>query len=311
MLADVVRNGVVESIHHGVAVTVGADGRVGATVGHPDTAIYPRSSLKPLQASAMVDLGLDIPDRLLAVVAASHSGETEHLAAVREILDLHGLTVDDLANTPTRPYGAVARAEARLAGIAPSSLQQNCSGKHAGMLATCTVNGWPTTGYLDADHPLQRLIVARFGTLGAPVAHVGVDGCGAPTHVLGLADLARAFGRLVLDEHSVARAMSAHPFMLGGTDRDVTLWTEAVPGLVAKEGAQGVMALALHDGSAAAFKIADGSDMARRAVTVQALRELGVDVDGEHAAVRDRVGVPVLGHGEPVGALEPRPWTTA
>lgn len=308
MLATDVRNGVVESIHHGIAVVVDGGGDVAASVGDPQTAIYPRSSLKPLQAAAMVELGLDLPDRLLALTAASHSGEAAHLDGVVGILERYGLAVADLNNTPSRPFAAVARTEARLAGIGPSPLQQNCSGKHAAMLATCTINAWPIDGYLAVDHPLQESIIAEMERLGAPVVHVGVDGCGAPTHVLRLADLAGAFRRLVLDDSPVVRAMRSSPFMVGGTDRDVTLWTAAVPALVAKEGAQGVMVAALDDGRTAAFKIADGSDVARRAVTAQALRELGVDVDGEHAAVRDRVAVPVLGHGVPVGAVHPVPW---
>ncbi len=312
-IAVATRSGVDESLHDGAGVVVAADGSIVCALGDPELIVYPRSALKPFQAEAMVEMGLDLPPRLLAVVAASHSGEPAHLEAVVEILDRHDLSADDLGNTSARPFGAAARAAARVAGVEPSPLQQNCSGKHAGMLATCRINGWAIDSYLDPDHPLQELItdvVDRLaGRPGGSVADIGVDGCGAPSHVIALVDLARALGVLVRGGSVVTEAMSAEPFYVGGTDRDVTMWMEAVPGLVAKDGAAGVMVLALPDGSAAAAKVADGSDLARQAVTVEMLRRLGVDVDGTLAPIRDRVAVPVLGHGAPVGALTPLPWT--
>lgn len=312
-IAVATRNGVDESLHQGAAAVIDADGAVVASVGNPELLVYPRSALKPFQADAMVALGLDLPHRLLAVVAASHSGEERHLAAAVEILERFDLTVDDLANTPTRPYGATARKEARAAGVPPSSLQQNCSGKHAGMLATCRINGWATDSYLDPEHPLQEAIIDHIDALadrdGGSVADVGVDGCGAPTHVMPLVDVARALGAMCRAGSDVVEAMSAEPFMLGGTDRDVTIWTEAVPGLAAKEGAAGVMAVGLPDGRAAALKVADGSDDVRRAVTPELLRRVGVDVDGLHRGALDRVAVTVLGHGAPVGVIRPLPWS--
>jgi len=311
-IAVATRNHVDESLHHGAGVVVGSDGSIVRALGDPELLIHPRSALKPFQATVMVDAGLDLPHRLLAVVTASHSGEERHLAAVREILQRHDLSVDELANTPARPYGHAARAAARAAGVEPSALQQNCSGKHAGMLATCRINGWTTDSYLDPDHPLQAMIADTIDRLagrpGGSVADVGVDGCGAPTHVMPLVDVARAFGVLVREGSDATEAMAAEPLLVGGTDRDVTIWMEAVPGLAAKEGAAGVMVLALPDGRAAAAKIADGADTARQAVTVEMLRRLGVDVDGRLSAVRDRVAVPVLGHGVPVGALTALSW---
>ena len=306
------RNDLDESLHHGVGVVVGPDGSIVRALGDPELLVYPRSALKPFQAAAMVEAGLELPLRLLAVVTASHSGEQPHLDAVLEILRRHDLTVDDLSNIPDRPYGEAARRAAREAGVEPSKLQQSCSGKHAGMLATCRINGWTTDSYLDPEHPLQETITDTIdrvaGRPGGSVAAVGIDGCGAPTHVMPLVDVARALGVLMRDGSEATESMAAEPFLVGGTDQDVTLWMENVPGLVAKWGSDGVIVLALPNGSAAAAKIADGSDLARRAVTVEMLRRLGVDVDGALAAVRDRVAVPVLGHGAPVGALTALPW---
>lgn len=311
-IAVATRNGVDESLHHGAGVVVDAAGAVTASVGDPELLVYPRSALKPFQAHAMVGLGLDIPHRLLAVVAASHSGEQHHLQAVNGILALHDLTLDELDNTPARPYAAAARSAARKAGVEPSKLQQNCSGKHAGMLATCRINGWAIDSYLDPEHPLQAAISDEIDRLagrdGGSVADVGVDGCGAPTHVMPLVDVARSLSRMLRGDADVTTAMSAHPDMVGGTDRDITAWMAAVPGLAAKEGAAGVMVLGLRDGRAAALKVADGSDDVRRAVTPALLQRLGVDVEARHSDVLRGVRVSVLGHGAEVGSVRPLDW---
>lgn len=302
------RSGWDESVHHGAAVALGADGAETAMVGDPHLMVYARSSLKPLQATAMVRLGLRLPDGLLALACASHDGSAAHVAGVRRVLAAHGLDETDLQNTPTLPLGEAARDAAVVRGDPPAAITQNCSGKHAAMLATCRVNDWPTERYLDPAHPLQQAVTATIAELTGSVEHVGVDGCGAPAHVVALDGLARAFATIAREEWPVARAMRAAPEMVAGPQRDVTIWMRAVRGLVAKEGAAGVMALALPDGRAAAFKIADGSDLARRAVTVEALRRIGVDVDGALAEVRDDRAVPVLGHGVPVGELRALNW---
>jgi L-asparaginase II len=308
-IAVATRSGLEESVHHGAGVAIDAGGATVASVGDGDLVVYPRSCLKPMQADAMVQHGLDLPDELLAVACASHDGSALHLDAVRSILARHGLGEADLANTAARPYGAAARTQARLAGFEPSPLQQNCSGKHAAMLATCVVNGWTIDDYLDHGHPLQLAITAAFEAGGATVHHVGVDGCGAPTHALSLRHLASAFAALAAPDSVVGRAMSTDPIMVGGPDRDVTLWMQALPTLVAKEGASGVMAVGFGDGRAAAFKIADGSDLARRAVTPEALRAIGIDVDTVAPEVVGRVAVPVLGHGREVGVLRALQWS--
>ena len=308
-LAVVTRSGFDESVHHGAGVALDPGGTVVAAIGDPDLVVYPRSCLKPLQADAMVGIGLDLTDAQLAVACASHDGSPTHLDVVRSILDRYGLDESDLANTPARPRDAAARAAARSAGVEPSPLQQNCSGKHAAMLATCRINGWPTDGYLDRDHPVQVAITVGIQSLGAVVEHIGVDGCGAPTHACSLRELAGAFAIIAVPESAVARAMTSHPELVGGPTRDVTLWMQALPTLVAKEGAAGVMAAAFADGRAVAYKVADGSDDARQAVVPAALRAVGVGVAATAATTVERVAVPVLGHGEPVGRIEELEWT--
>ncbi|MGB7979973.1 MAG: asparaginase, partial [Candidatus Nanopelagicales bacterium] len=241
----------------------------------------------------------------LAIAAASHNGEPMHLATVRAILAGGGLSEADLANTPALPYGAAAQEQWLRAGGVASSLAQNCSGKHSAMLRTAVALGVPTRGYVALDHPVQRAAARGIEELsGESISATGVDGCGAPVTAISLIGLARAFSRMVLAGPDsapgrVARAMSAHPMHVGGTGRDVTSFMTALPGAIAKDGAESVHALALPDGHAAAVKVADGSERARTAVVVALLRHLAVAED-VLAAVRP---TPILGGGRQVGSV--------
>jgi L-asparaginase II len=306
VVAEVTRSGIVESSHHGNVAALDASGAVVLAVGDVTTPVFGRSSNKPLQAVAMLRLGLDVDDEQLALVTASHSGEPRHLAIVQRLLDDRGLHAGQLANTPALPLDERSARDIARAGGAATSLTQNCSGKHAGMLATCVINGWPLDSYLDGDHPLQRAITDVVVDLaGEAVGHIGVDGCGAPVHAVSLTGLARAFRGLVTapnatPERRVADVMRAYPALVGGAGRDVTVLMECWPGLLAKDGAEGVYAAATADGRAVALKIDDGAGRARSAVLLAAFDAIGVDVpDG----LRERLRVPVLGHGQPVGEV--------
>jgi len=277
------RGGMVEGVHHGSAVVLSPDGSTLVELGDVDAACYPRSAAKPLQAVAMVRLGLSLPDDLLALAAASHSGEATHLDGARRILEACGLTEDHLANPPDRPLDVVEREAWVAAGRPARRLAHNCSGKHAAMLNVAVRQGWTLGDYLDPAHPLQREIAATIEELtGEDIAHTAHDGCGAPLFAVSLRGLARAAGRLAAAdegtaEHRVARAMRTHPEMVGGSRRDVTELMRAVPGLVAKDGFEGVQVAALADGTAIAAKIADGADRARVPVTLALLARAGAD----------------------------------
>jgi L-asparaginase II len=300
------RSGVRETVHWAAAVGLAADGSVGLTLGNPAALVYPRSSMKPLQAAAMVGLGLSLPPDLLALACASHDGAPMHVEGVRRLLGSFGLDEAALANIASLPLDPVATEDVLRSGGGPTRLQMNCSGKHAAMLATCVVNGWPADAtYLSPEHPLQRAITAALPPwTGGAAAHVGVDGCGAPAHVMTLIELARAYRAIATGEAGAAvpAAMTAHPELVGGDRRDVTVLMRSIPGLVAKDGAEGVYAAALPDGRAVALKLADGSPRARVPVIIAALAQLGVDVgDVPESTWR----LPVLGHGRPVGDLHP------
>ncbi|NHI18614.1 asparaginase [Phycicoccus endophyticus] len=305
VLAHVVRGGIVESAHRASVAVTGPDGALEQAWGDPDDPVLPRSSNKPLQALAMLRAGLRLPEPHLALACASHSGEAMHLEGVRAMLADAGLGEADLQNTPDLPHDPLERDAWVAAGRPASSLAQNCSGKHAAMLATCRAAGWDPATYRDPGHPLQRAVAETLADLTAgPVGPVAVDGCGAPVMAVPLTGLARAFGRLAAaepgtDERAVADAMRRHPELLGGTRRDVTALIRATPGLLAKDGAEAVYAVGLPDGRGVALKVADGGQRARGVILAALLRRLGV----ESTAYGRLEDAPVLGHGEPVGAV--------
>jgi L-asparaginase II len=296
ILAEVVRSGFVESVHHG-SIVAGT-----TTAGDVTTPIFPRSSNKPLQTVGMLRAGLVPGDGAdLALISGSHWGEPFHISRVRAILGNAGLDPSALRCPASLPLSEPARHAWLRSGGDAEPILMNCSGKHAGMLATCVVNEWPLEDYFDPKHPLQVAIADTVAELaGEPIAATGVDGCGAPVLALSLTALARAFRRLVdaepgTPERRVADEMRAHPSLVAGTGVDDTVLMEAVPGLLAKGGAEGVMAVAVPGVGAVALKIEDGAMRARTPVLLSALRKLGVDAP--------RMEELVLGGGEPVGQV--------
>jgi len=299
IVAAVDRNGVDESFHHGTVVVADPSG-CRALVGDIDTVIYPRSSLKPLQTTAMLDAGLRLDSRGLALACASHDGSPAHLAVVREVLAGAGRSEADLATTPDLPYDRGEAERVLAAGGGRTSLRMNCSGKHAAMIATCVAAGWPVDGHLEPDHPLQVHIAATVERLTGDVAHIGVDGCGAPTHAVPIGGLALAISAIAAERGKVWSAMTAHPELVGGPERPVSVLMRAVPGLMAKDGAEGVFVAGLLDGRAVVVKISDGASRAAAVVAAAALRTLGVDVPDEVDAL---LAPPVLGGGRTVGRV--------
>src|SRR5919107_4324118 len=308
-LVTAIRDGLVESVHYGSPVAIAEDGSTVASAGEPLAPFYPRSSLKPLQAVAMVRAGLELPADLLALAAASHSGGAKHRQGALRILEQYGLRVSDFENSRDLPYGAGEREEWLRNGGRSTQLTQNCSGKHAAMVATCTINGWPVKGYLDPSHPLQQLVATTVTELtGEEPLGVSTDGCGTPLFALTLPGMARAFGviaRAATDddgsaEAAVGLAMQQHPDMVAGEGRDVTGLMRLLPGSVAKDGFEGVQLVGLPDGGAVAVKISDGGDRARMPATVKLLEALGVDT----APLSGIATAPVLGGGRHVGLLQ-------
>jgi L-asparaginase II len=312
-LVEVERGSVVESVHTGHLVVLDAGGEVSFQLGDPTQPIFPRSSLKPVQAVGMLRAGLRLPAPELALAASSHSGSPVHLRLIAGMLAEAGLAEDDLDCPPDLPAGLPERRAYLAAGKVERRLAMNCSGKHTAMLLTCLAHAtdpdrdWPLSGYLAPSHPLQQALAATVAEFaGEPIRTVAVDGCGAPLFAISLLGLARAFRRLATGtgpEGQVAAAIRSHPELVGGEDRPVTALIRTVPGLIAKDGAEGVYAAALPDGGTVAVKIDDGSMRAADCAIGWALHHLGVPAELLEPLARQ----PVLGGGQPVGAVRPAP----
>jgi L-asparaginase II len=312
VLIEVTRKEFVESRHRGRLVLLAADGSTEVSVGPVTAALYARSTLKPLQAVAMLDAGFAGSGPELALAAASHDGEPEHISGVRAALARAGLDERALQCPPALPMAPDAMVAWVRAGGAAAAVCHNCSGKHAAMLATCVVQGWPLDTYRAPDHPLQRAIRDRIETCtGAPVAATAVDGCGAPAFAVPLDGLARAFRAIATapagSQRAVAEAMRGYPELISGRTRAAAQLCREVPGLVAKDGAEGVWAAALPDGRAFAAKFDDGASRGGPPLLAAVLGHWGF----RGPAVQRWSAVPTLGGGEPVGAITASPQLRA
>ncbi len=293
-------------MHRGSLVVLGADGEVLIAVGAVDRPMLPRSSNKPVQATALLAAGwAPRSDAELALGAGSHNGEDGHRELAAAMLHAVGLGPDQLGCPPALPAHEVTRALWLTGERAPDRLAMNCSGKHAAMLSACVAAGWPVGGYLEPDHPLQQAIEARLGeAAGEPVTAVVVDGCGAPQHALSTTGLARGLLSLVQAdpgsrERAVADAMRAQPWFVAGTGREDTELMRAVPGLLVKGGADGVHVAALPGAGAVALTLDDGGDRGRMPALTAGLRRLGVPAD----ILEPWLQLPVVGGGRVVGAV--------
>jgi len=298
------RSGMIESRHLGAAVVLSPDGSEVRRLGNPDALIYPRSTLKPMQAVTVLRLGVSLTEEQLVLASASHTGSQRHQDVVESTLSAYGLSVDDLLCPPDWP----ADAQTRRAANSPTRLAMNCSGKHASFLAACVVNGWPLESYLDHDHPLQARIrdtVMEF--TGRELAHEGTDGCGAPVFAMSLTSLATAIQRVAMasaesdrNANALVRAIRANAWGL-----DLPQVAEAMNtlGIVAKRGAEGVLIAAAPDGTTVTIKILDGSIRPLLPVGLSLLADAGaIDADAVSAVLASTTEK-VLGRGVPVGEL--------
>jgi L-asparaginase II len=305
------RGGRVESVHRFAWRVHEADGtsRGGGDLGP----VFLRSAAKPFQALPAVRAGVlerfGLDERHLAVACASHGGDGQHLARVAEILVACGVGEHALGCGPLPPRDP--RAAAALRGP-PHRIHHNCSGKHALGLALCVHEGWPTDGYLDAGHPLQRAMCASILDATAAAATdvaAAVDGCGMRTYALALEHLATAFGRLAGGRLGpagarVASAMTNQPALVAFPGAVDTELMRAAPGVVAKIGAEAVIAIGTPDGRGLALKVVDGSARAVDPAAVLCAGELlGLPVDGTPLRA---LAAPEIrnSRGEVVGALD-------
>ena len=317
---EVWRGAIVESRHEVSVAVAGADGRLRACAGDAELIVFARSAIKPIQALPLVEDGIadryGFTDEELALACASHNGEPSHVAVARSMLNRIGVSEEQLGCGPDRPFGEAAARALAATGEKPRRIHNNCSGKHAGMMALALGHGWPIVGYIRHDHPVQQRMLAVVSEWsGVPKADIGtaVDGCGVITFALPLARLAGVFGKFAgqarrsgTSAARIARAMTQHPEMVAGDDRLDTDIVRATGGRVlAKVGAEGVFA-ALVPGAelGIVLKVEDGSKRAAAPALIAVLRALGV-LTGEEVGALATYAEPDVTNtrGERVGAL--------
>jgi L-asparaginase II len=281
IVVEVTRGDLVEAQHrvHAVAVRGGA---VVAQAGEPERMWFTRSASKPIQAIPLARSRDDLGDADLAIASASHGATDDQIEAARALLAKAGATEDDLelGLQPGRP---------------PSKLFHNCSGKHAGMLATCAARGWPFAGYRLPEHPLQQEIAALHAEAAAASLDeipTAVDGCGVVTFALPLERMALAFSRLEQLEGGprVAAAMRARPDLVGGPRGADYELMQHLPGWVAKGGAEGLLCAYGPDRLAVAVKTEDGSTRAHRPALAAFLGRLGIELPWHIVPVQNSRG---------------------
>jgi L-asparaginase II len=271
IVVEVRRSGVVEAVHRVHAVAV-RDGAVIAEAGDAQLTCFLRSSSKPIQALPLVRTRDDLDDRDLAIASASHRATDDQLAAVRALLAKAPATVNELELGP--PDGPSAE-----------RILHNCSGKHAGMLALCRVNGWDAKGYRLAGHPVQeacRAAHAEAAEVDPDELVTGIDGCGVVTFALPLERMAYAFSRFetLPAGARIAGAMRAHPGLVGGPHGADLHLMEAAPGWFAKGGAEGLICAGGPGGIGVAVKCEDGSSRPLEPALAAFLAPLGVALPG-------------------------------
>ncbi len=316
-----------ESVHSVAACACDVDGNILLALGTIDEPVFLRSAAKPFIAAAGVRAGtverFGLSDRELAVMSASHNGEPFHLDAVRSILAKIGATAGDLRCGIHAPSYAPAAAALAARGEGPSALHNNCSGKHAGILALSRLLGAPFDGYLAADHPAQQAILAfceRVSDDHFSGDALAVDGCGVPIYATSLRNAARSFARLAAlrrlepdDAAALARvrsALIAEPEYIAGSRRFDTALIRAGNGrIIGKVGAEGIHATALLDGGIGlVLKVVDGAQRAAPPAAIALLRRIGALDEEQAGALGAHSRVAVLNHaGIAVGGVAALP----
>jgi L-asparaginase II len=320
----VTRGAQVESRHRVHAAVVNASGTLIGTARDPALVTHWRSCAKPFQIMPLIESGgfdaLGWGDDQLALACASHGGEPEHVAIAGAMLASIGMEEGDLVCGPHEPLAQRGQRALRDAGTRPTRLHNNCSGKHAAMLARAHTARWPAYGYERHDHPVQRACLeeaARWTGVAPSSIGLAVDGCGVTVFVLGLEPMALAYARLADAARRSAEipgrilhAMQTRPFLVGGTDRFDSALIEATEGrCIAKIGAEGVHCVAVvEEGIGIAIKVEDGAQRAQFPALIAVLQHYGAlsrDLPprlGEflHRSVRNTRGE-IVGEVRPLG----------
>lgn len=330
ILAEVIRGEAVESLHRGHLCIAGGDGRTLASLGNPETVTFFRSASKAFQAVPMITSGaaqyFDFKGGEIALACASHSGEKQHTVLVADMLENAGLNENHLKCGAHLPFHEPTAEAMIRSGEKPTQIHNNCSGKHAAMLAFAKHTGADIETYEHLENPIQQKILETIALFtGVPPADIkiGIDGCAAPNFALPISAMARSFARLVnppesFDENlknacrKIVSAKIRYPELVGGSERLDTLLMQTAEGkIISKVGAEGVWLCGVlpcekwKSGLGIALKIEDGDDRrARPAISVEILRQLGM-LENEDLA--DLSPLPLNNRrGDLVGKVEPK-----
>jgi len=323
VLIEAVRGDAVESIHRGSFAVVDAHGRVFMAAGNTNSAVFPRSAIKPIQALALIETGaakaFGLGHANIALACASHNGEVTHTDIVGNWLKKIGCTLDDLVCGPSLPWTDEAKAALAKSGAEPSTLHDNCSGKHTGFLTVAKHLDHPILGYYRGDHPVQQRVIGIIEQMtGMDLfdAPKGMDGCGIPTIAVPLGNLALAMARLG-DPHDqpeerqkacarIRNAMAMEPYLIAGKGRFCTRLIDALgQAALVKMGAEGVYCATLTElGLGVAIKIDDGAERAAEAVMMRLLMKLDVLTDRAMGRLLNLLEPPIFSRsGEVIGVL--------
>ncbi|MCL4707689.1 asparaginase [bacterium] len=295
LLANITRGNIIESQHYGHIAVVDGDSNLVLSYGDAQFITYIRSAAKPFQAIPLYEDSVpeifDLSEAEMAVVMSSHSGEEKHVRAVANILRKIGREPADLQCGVHTPLGTVVAEQLAASGRKPTVLHNNCSGKHAGMIAACINRGLSFDNYLEFSHPYQQRLwrtVARCAGLMEDAVPLGVDGCSAPNFALPIISMAHMYAGLVAAPDEISQRIfmtfMKNPDMIAGEGRFDTILMRATRGKVlAKTGAEGIECLAINAPQplGIAIKIADGNSRALAAIVVALLEKLQVLTDDE------------------------------
>jgi L-asparaginase II len=299
VIAHVTRGGTVESHHHGACAISSASGRIISSVGNIDAPVFPRSAIKAFQCLPLIESGaaerFGLNDEEIALCCSSHNGEPEHLRVAASILAKAGNAESQYECGAHWPHERKDVIDLARAGAEPRAIHNNCSGKHAGMLALARQLEADSQGYVAQTHPVQQAVAAtisRYCDVNLADAPTGIDGCSVPTWAFPLRNMALGFARLTDPANAAAqwiiRAARNHPFMIAGSNRYDTTIMQKLPRLFIKVGAEGVYCGCIpHAGLGFALKVDDGATRAAEAAVSQALLSLDVWTAEERAILAD------------------------
>jgi len=318
----VYRGDYLESTHNIHIAVVNTKGELLYSYGNPERPTFPRSSMKPFQAVAVVETGAadayHFEDADLSLICASHSGESRHRERVMKIINRIGLEETHLQCGTHIPrdvesYNALIKAGGELTPV-----YSNCSGKHSGMLTAVAHMKEDVDSYRELSHPHQQRILSAIAEIcqyPKDKIEISVDGCGVPVHRLPLKNTALGFAQLAspyetvhaLTLEKIRNAMMKHPEMVGGKDRFDTDLMEAFEGkIVAKAGAEGVQCIGVVElGLGISIKVEDGNARATSVAAMEVLRQLGIGNDKLYQKLGHYAIAPVLNaRNEPIGRIE-------